>query len=91
VNVFTGNRARINGCITVSIRVTDVDRLIQEYDICTMIQLKWLKVMLWPSSMMLQGPSSKSNPVEELHPGPPLSHRRRGAYFGATRDSKNLE
>jgi len=37
VNVFTGNRARINGCITVSIRVTDVDRLIQEYDICTMI------------------------------------------------------
>jgi len=40
--------------------------------------------------MMLQGPSSKSNPVEELHPGPPLSHMRRGAYFGATRDSKNL-
>jgi len=37
VNVFTGNRARINGGITVSIRVTDVDRLIQEYDICTMV------------------------------------------------------
>jgi len=37
VNVFTGNRASINGRITVSIRVTNVDRLIQEYDICTMI------------------------------------------------------
>lgn len=37
MNVFTGNRARINGGITVSIRVTDVDRLIQEYDICTMV------------------------------------------------------
>lgn len=43
MNVFTGNRARINGGITVSIRKTDVDRLIQEYDICTMVPAEMVK------------------------------------------------
>lgn len=53
-------------------------------------QLCSLCVMFLPSSAMRHGPSSKSRPVEELHPGPPLSHRVRGALSGDLRDSKNL-
>ena len=40
--------------------------------------------------VILQGPFSKSNPVVELQPGPPLSHIIRGADSGSFRASKNL-
>lgn len=43
-----------------------------------------------PSSAMRQGPSSKSRPVVDEQPGPPLSQRTRGAFSGFERASKNL-
>lgn len=49
-----------------------------------------LYVVFLPSSAMLHGPSSNRRPVEELQPGPPLSHRMSGASSGEVRDSKNL-
>lgn len=53
-------------------------------------QLYGFEVVFFPLSLMLHGPSSKSRPVEELQPGPPLSHMVRGAFLGLLRDSKNL-
>lgn len=38
-----------------------------------------------------EGPSSKKRPVREEHPGPPLSQRTTGSFFGSLRDSKNPE
>lgn len=49
-----------------------------------------LNVVFFPSSAIVHGPSSKSRPVEELHPGPPLSQRTRGSLLGLLLDSKNL-
>ena len=40
--------------------------------------------------VILHGPFSKSKPVVELQPGPPLSHIMRGADPGSFRASKNL-
>ena len=40
--------------------------------------------------VMVHGPSSKNRPPLELHPGPPLSQRSRGALSGELRASKNL-
>lgn len=44
-----------------------------------------------PSFAMLHGPSSKRRPVDELQPGPPFSHKIRGAFSGLDLDSKNLK
>lgn len=38
---------------------------------------------------MEDGPSSRNNPVRDEHPGPPLSHKITGSFFGSLRDSKN--
>jgi len=48
-------------------------------------------VVMFPSSAMLQGPSSNNNPVVELQPGPPFNHKTRGSSSGDVRDSKNLK
>lgn len=53
-------------------------------------QLYGLCVVELPSFSMVHGPSSNRRPAEELHPGPPLSHRTSGSFSGEERDSKNL-